>query len=108
MMVVSEEPKVTLALKSDRTILSDLNESNINVIINLANIEKPGTHSLTYNISYPGNIPHNDVTVMSSSTDLITLKVENRIRKTVPVVLDYGDTAVPTGYTADNENAELD
>lgn len=108
LMVVSDEPNVTLALKSDRTILNDLNESNINVIINLANIEKPGTHSLTYTISYPGNIPHNDVTVMSSSTDLITLKVENRIRKTVPVVLDYGDTAVPTGYTADKENAELD
>ncbi len=108
MMIVSDEPNVTLALKSDRTILNDLNESNINVIINLANIEKPGTHSLTYSISYPGNIPHNEVTVMSSSTDLITVKVENRVRKTVPVVIDYGETAVPTGYTADKENAELD
>lgn len=108
MMLVSEEPNVTLALKSDRTILSDLNESNINVMINLANIEKPGTHQLTYDISYPGNIPHNEITVMSSSTDLITVKVENRIRKTVPVVLDYGQSAVPEGYTADKENAELD
>lgn len=108
LILVSDEPNVTLALKSDRTILNDLNESNINVIINLANIEKPGTHSLTYSISYPGNIPHNEVTVMSSSTDLITVRVENRIRKTVPVVLDFGDTAVPTGYTADKENAELD
>lgn len=108
MMIVSDEPNVTLALKSDRTILNDLNESNINVIINLANIEKPGTHSLTYSISYPGNIPHNEVTVMSSSTDLITVKVENRVRKTVPVVIDYGETAVPAGYTADKENAELD
>ena len=107
LILVSDEPNVTLALKSDRTILNDLNESNINVIINLANIEKPGTHSLTYSISYPGNIPHNEVTVMSSSTDLITVRVENRIRKTVPVVLDFGDTAVPTGYTADKENAEL-
>ena len=108
LILVSDEPNVTLALKSDRTILNDLNESNINVIINLANIEKPGTHSLTYSITYPGNIPHNEVTVMSSSTDLITVRVENRIRKTVPVVLDFGDTAVPTGYTADKENAELD
>lgn len=108
MMIVSDEPNVTLALKSDRTILNDLNESNINVIINLANIEKPGIHSLTYSISYPGNIPHNEVTVMSSSTDLITVRVENRVRKTVPVVIDYGETAVPTGYTADKENAELD
>ena len=108
MMLVSDDPKVTLALKSDRSILSDLNESNINVIINLANIEKPGTHQLTYDISYPGNVPHNEVSVLSSSTDLITVKVENRIRKSVPVVLDYGQSAVPEGYTADKENAELD
>lgn len=108
MMLVSEEPNVTLALKSDRTILNDLNESNINVMINLANIEKPGVHNLTYSISYPGNIPYNEVSVMSSSTDLITVKVENKIRKSVPVVLDYGQSAVPEGYTADKENAELD
>lgn len=108
LMIVSDEPNVTLALKSDRTILNDLNESNINVIINLANIEKPGTHQLTYDISYPGNVPYNEVSVLSSSTDLITVKVENRIRKAVPVVLDYGDTVVPTGYSADKENAELD
>ena len=108
LMLVSDEPNVTLALKSDRTILNDLNESNINVIINLANIEKPGVHNLTYSISYPGNIPYNEVTVMSSSTDLITVKVENKIRKSVPVVLDYGESAVPEGYSADKENAELD
>lgn len=108
LILVSDEHKVTLALKSNRTILNDLNESNINVIINLANVEKPGTHNLTYTISYPGNIPHNDVTVMSSSTDLITVKVENKIYKSVPVVLDYGDTDVPSGYTADKENADLD
>ncbi len=108
LMIVSEEPKVTLVLKSDRTILNDLNEANINVITTVANIEKPGTHNLTYTISYPGNIPNNEISVQSSSTDLITLKVENKIRKSVPVVLDYGDTAVPEGYIADLKNAQLD
>lgn len=98
LMVVSDEPKVTLALRSDRTILNDLNESNINVIINVANIEKPGVHNLTYSISYPGNIPENDISVQSKSTDLITLEVENRVGKTVPVVIDYGGTAVPDEY----------
>ncbi len=108
LMIVSDEPKVTLALKSTRTILNDLNESNINVIINVANIEKPGTHNLTYDISYPGNIPYNEISVQSSSTDLITLKVENKAKKTVPVVLDYNDTTVPEGYIADTQNAQLD
>ncbi|MBE7001702.1 MAG: hypothetical protein E7421_03250 [Ruminococcaceae bacterium] len=108
LIIVSEEPNVTLALKSDRTILNDLNESNINVMINLANIEKPGVHNLTYDISYPGNIPHNEVSVQSSSTDLIEVKVENRIRKPVPVVIDYGETTVPEGYISDVENAQMD
>ena len=108
LMIVSDELNVTLALKSDRTILNDLNESNINVIINVANIEKPGTYHLTYDIAYPGNIPENEISVLNSSTDLITLKIENRSRKTVPVVLDYGETTVPAGYIVDKENAELD
>ena len=108
LMIVSEEPKVTLSLKSDRTILNDLNESNINVITNVANIEKPGTYHLTYNISYPGNIQQSSISVQSSSTDLVTIEVENKIRKTVPVVIDRNDTAVPEGYMADLKNAQLD
>lgn len=108
LMIVSEEPKVTLALKSTRTILNDLNEANINVITNVSNIEQPGTHDLTYSISYPGNIPFNEISVQSSSTDLITLKVENKVRKSVPVILNYGDTAVPDGYIADLKNAQMD
>ena len=108
LMVVSDEMNVTLALKSDRTILNELNESNINVIVNVANIEAPGTYNLTYNIAYPGNISDNEISVQSSSTDLITLKIENRVNKIVPVVIDYGDSAVPEGYLADKENVELD
>ncbi len=108
LMIVSEEPKVTLSLKSDRTILNDLNESNINVITNVANIEKPGIYHLTYDISYPGNIQSSAVSVQSSSTDLITIEVENKIRKSVPVVLERNETTVPDGYIADLKNAQLD
>lgn len=108
LMIVGDEPNVTLALKSDRTILNDLNESNINVIINLANIEKPGTHNLTYDVSYPGNIPNNEVSVLSSSTDMITLKVEKRLRKPIPVIVEGNGTKVKEGYIGDPKDAQLD
>jgi len=108
LMIVSEEPKVTLELKSSRAILRELNEANINVITNVANIEKPGTYNLTYSISYPGNIPDNEITVQKSSTDQIAVTVENRITKDVPVVIDYNDTDVPEGYRADRQNQQLD
>lgn len=108
LMIVSESPKVTLALKGKRTILNILNEANINVIINVANIEKPGTHHLTYDIAYPGNVSKNEISVLSSSTDLITLKVEKKIKKTIPVVVDDGKTSVPEGFIADLKNIYLD
>ena len=104
LMIVSDPPKVTLALKSDRATLNDLNENNINVITNLANVETSGTHNLTYTISYPGNVPSGSVSVLNSSTEMITLKVENRITKKVPIVVvpkknaDGTDTALPPDY----------
>ncbi len=108
LMIVSEDPVVTLDLKGNRTDLNLLNESNINVLANVINIKEAGTHKLTYNVAYPGNIADNAVTVQSSSTDQITIRVENRIKKNVPVVIDYGGSSVPEGFIADKEKAQLD
>lgn len=113
LMLVGEMPKVTLTLKSDRITLNNLNEANINVIVNVANIEKEGTHNLTYTVSYPGNIPENSVSVQSSSTEMIELNVTKRLTKTVPLVVlpkkdtDGKDTQVPDGYVVDLEKAQL-
>lgn len=109
LMIVSEPPKVTLVLKSDRSILNDLNENNINVIANLTTVETPGTHDLTYTISYPGNIPSGSVSVQSSSTDMISLKVENYIsNKKIPLVVVPKDgTELPPDYYADLTKAQF-
>ena len=100
LMVVSDTPTVTLVLKGNRTTLNDLNEANINVITNVAYIEGRGTHRLTYDISFPGNVSGNEIAVQSSSTDSITLEVENKINKIIPVVVEDGDTSVPQGFIA--------
>lgn len=106
LMVVSDTPKVTLSLKSDRAILNDLNENNINVIVNLTNVETAGTHDLTYDISYPGNISSGSVSVQSSSTEMITLKVEKRDTKKVPIVLlAKDDSKLPEDYHTDLSKA---
>lgn len=108
LMVVSDTPKVTLSLKSDRTILNDLNENNINVLVNLTNVETAGTHDLTYDISYPGNISPGSVSVQSSSTEMITLKVEKRVSKKVPIVMvAKQDSKLPEEYFTDLSKAEF-
>lgn len=107
LMITSERPTVTLHLSSTRTNLNQLNESNINVISNVGTIVTPGTHELPYSVSYPGNIPSGSITRQSSRPDMITLKVENRITKQVPVVPVYSGS-VAEGLLADKENILLD
>lgn len=107
LMIVSERPEVTLRLAGSRTNLNQLNESNINVIANVNSIVTPGTHELTYSVSYPGSIPAGSITPQSSTPDMITLKVENKITKQVNVVPEYVGS-VAEGLIADKENVAID
>lgn len=106
LMLISERPTITLKLKSTRSNLRNLNESNINVLVNLANLSAPGTHKLNYSISYPGNVPSGEVSVVSASMEQISIKVERRITKPVPVVPEYIGS-VPEGMIAHTEEAVL-
>lgn len=107
LMIVSERPEVTLSLGGTRTHLNQLNESNINIIANVASIVTPGTHELLYSVSFPGTVPSSAITIQHSNPDMVTLKVENRITKQVKVVPEYIG-AVEEGLIADKENVVMD
>lgn len=107
LMIVSERPTVTLKLKSTRTNLRNLNESNINILVSLANVTTAGSHKLNYSIAYPGNVPSGEVSVVSASMEQISIKVEKRITKPIPVVPVYLGS-VPEGMIAHTEEVELD
>ena len=107
LMIVSETPTVTLKLKGNRTDLNELNANNITILVDLAAIQAPGTQMVGYRVNFPGNIPSNAIETLSQSPNILQLKVENRIKKAVPVVLEF-QGSVPEGYIADKENPLLD
>lgn len=107
LMITSDTPKVTLRLAGNRADLINLNATNINVLVNLASIEAPGTHLLGYTVSYPGNIASNAVTKQQGSPSMVSLKVENKMKKSVEVAIKYTG-AVPEGYIADKEKPTID
>ena len=108
LMIVSNTPTVTLRLKGNRSDLNELNATNISLLVNLAGIQAPGTHMVNYDINFPGNIPDNAIEILSQSPNILQLKVENKIKKPVPIKLDYMDTVVPEGYIADKDNPVMD
>lgn len=107
LMITSDIPAVTLKLAGNRTDLNKLDENNINILVNMAGVEAPGTHQLQYSVSYPGSVAGNAITREESSLELIPVKIEKKVTKPIPVVLEYIGS-VPEGFIADKENAVLD
>lgn len=107
LMIVSDTPTVTLKLKGNRSDLNQLNANNITILVNLAAIQAPGTQMLQYTVSFPGNFPSNAFEPLSQTPNLLQLKVENKIKKAVPIVLEYIGS-VPEGFIADKDNPVMD
>lgn len=107
LIITAYTPTVTLRLAGNRTDLNNLNSSNISVNVNVSQIYDPGEISLSYTISYPGNVPPSAITTQNRSPGQVTLQVENYISKTVDVNVDYVGS-LPEGLMYDKQNAELD
>lgn len=107
MITSTELPTVSLHLEGNRTDLNKLNSSNITIAVDVSRIGEAGTHSLSFTPSYPGDVPNNAITVLSRTPGVITLTVEERISKSVPVDIQYLGN-LSEDYMADKENKELD
>lgn len=107
MITTVDLPDVSLHLEGNRTDLNKLNSSNITIAVDVSRIGEPGKHSLTYTPIYPGDVANNSITVLNRAPGTITLVVEERISKEVPVDILYNG-ALSEDYMADKENKVLD
>ena len=107
LMIVSETPTVTLKLKGNRSDLNELNANNITILVDLAAIQTPGTQMLSYKYSFPANLPNNAFDVLSQTPNLLQLKVESKVKKNVPVYVEYIGS-VPEGFVAEKETPVMD
>lgn len=107
MITEKDVSEVTLHLEGSRIDLNKLNSSNINVTVDVSKIYEPGIHNLTYSVSYPGDVAQNAINVRSKTPGTVTVKVEERINKKIPVDVQYVGS-VAQNFMADKENKQLD
>lgn len=107
MITSNENPMVSLHLEGNRTDLNKLNNSNITINVDVSRIYEAGTHHLTYTPSYPGDVANNSISVLTREPGTLTITVEERISKAVPVEIEYNGT-LAEGFMADKENKILD
>lgn len=108
MIVSGELPTASLHLEGNRTDLNKINSSNISIGVDVSGIGEPGEYTL--NLTQPSflsGVTNNAITVLSKDPGTVTVEVDRRISKPVPVDIQYGGT-LPENYMADKENAALD
>lgn len=98
---------VDLRLQGNRIDLNELNEANIILKVDLSKIYEPGVHRIDYTTSFPGNLPSNAFTKLSQYPEYITVTVEKRLSKEVPVNVVY-EGAVAENYMPRRGNILLD
>ncbi len=97
--------EVDLRLLGNRTDLNKLDKTNITIIADLSRITEPGEHNVKYSISYPSSA--GAIEVLEQDPQYITIHVSRRVRKEVPVRVEYTGT-LPENFVADLQNAVLD
>lgn len=98
---------VNMKISGNRSDLNKLNSSNIIVKVDLSKVYDPGEAKLNYTYSFPGDVPSNAVNVENKVPGDITVTVDNKLTKPVPVRVVYSGSA-PEGFITDTENAVLD
>ncbi len=98
---------VSVHLEGSRIDLNKLTSSNITVTVDVSKIYEAGTHNLTYSVSYPPDVAQNAISVLSKNPGAVTVEVEERISKEVPVDVRYSGS-LAENFMADKENIELE
>lgn len=107
MNVTEHVPTVTLRLSGNRSDLNKINSSNITLVADLSKVYEAGTAYLRYSISYPGDVPNGAFKVESQYPGTITIEVERKLKKEVPVNIRYGGE-LGEDFIVDKENKILD
>ncbi len=106
-LMTEDLPKVNLKLYGNRSDLNKLDNENIILKVDVSNVAEPGEQSLSFTISFPGDINENEIQVQSRDPGRISLVFERLVRKEVPVEVIYSGT-LPEGYIVDKSDVTLD
>ena len=101
MIMSTDVSTVKLHLEGNRVDLNKLSSANITADVDASKIYEAGTYELRYTTTF-GDMPSSAFTVLEKTPGSVTVVVEEKVTKTIPVHIEY------TGEVAENHRAEKD
>lgn len=108
MITSGQLPAVSLHLEGNRTDLNKINSSNISIGVDVSGIGEPGTYHLSLTSpNFLTDVPNTAINVLSKDPGTVTVQVDYRSSKPVPVDIRYSG-ALPENFMADKDGRILD
>ena len=103
LMIASEsERTVDLTISGKRSDISKLKSSDITVLVDLNPIYEPGERTLSYDVSFPGDIQNSALEIVSRNPENIRLTIANWESKEIPVEPEVLGT-LAEGFVVDKD-----
>lgn len=108
MLLTDEFPEVKLTLKGNRVDLNKISSSDITIGIDVSDINKSGIHEVPLSQpTFQSSVSNNAFAILDKSHETVTVEVDRRETKTIPVEIAY-EGSVPASYMADKNSPVLD
>ena len=102
MLASGSEYTVDLTISGKRSDISRLRSSDITVTANLGNIYEAGSKTVSYEVSFPGDLRDGGIEIVKRTPEAVNVDIVRKIESDIPVqVVCKGE--LPEGYVAGEE-----
>lgn len=91
---------VDVELVGNRSTVGNISPDELIVTAKLNNITAPGTYDLALEIEDTRN---RDLEIKATVPDILSLRFDHVVKKTLPILLDRNNVKIPEGYILDQE-----
>ena len=101
MLTGGEDQTVNVEISGRRSDLKELNNTTLEAIADVSNIDSPGTYEVSWTLDPPSTVASGDISLVSATSNKITVQVsEYNERPAIPVSVEYTGQ-LPDGYVRD-------
>lgn len=75
LMIAGDTPTASITVKATRTVLAQLTDDSVQLVVNVSSIDKPGDYTLAYSVKLPGNVSASQVQFIRGETGNVSFTV---------------------------------
>lgn len=102
LMIAGDAPVASITVKAKPSVLAQLTDDSVQLVVDVASIERAGDYTLAYTVSLPGSVSAGQVQVINEGTGNVTFTVAEYRQREIEIRGKFEGTTAE-GYLAGDQ-----